>query len=330
MNIKIASVAAASLFAAIPVTAEELRLTHFMSPMHHMQKNVMEPLGQQLSEETGGALTVRIFPAGELSKSPPAQWRSALTGVSDIAFGLPGYTTEEFPRVMLTMSPALFETAEQGTNALWDNIDSFAPDFERAKLLALWSSDPVVLMTSKVPVDSIDDLKGLRIRSPDTVAATLLANWGAVPVPLPASEIYQSLDTGVIDGLLIDPSGVPSFKLNEVVKHVTLGLPTPSSPFFMVMNQRRYDALSEAERNAVDARSGRELSLASATSYAGEADHGMQILRDASIDIITLTDEARAEFMPGAEQVTQGLAEVATQAGVENAGDIVAKLSSGK
>src|SRR5690606_19652803 len=171
---------------------------------------------------------------GELSRSPAAQWRSALTGVSDIAFGLPGYTTEEFPRTMLSMSPALFDTAEEGTNAIRDNIDLIAPDFARAHLLVLWSSEPAILMTRNVPVRSIEDLAGLKIRTADQVAATLLTNWGAVPVPLPASEIYMALDTGVIDGLFIDPSGVPSFRLEEVVKFATLGLPTPSSTFFIV------------------------------------------------------------------------------------------------
>src|SRR5690606_35459619 len=142
--------------------------------------------------------------------------------------------------------------------------------FARAHLLGLWSSEPAILMTRNVPVRSIEDLAGLKIRTADQVAATLLTNWGAVPVPLPASEIYMALDTGVIDGLFIDPSGVPSFRLEEVVKFATLGLPTPSSTFFIVMNQSRYEGLSSDQQALIDDIAGRELSLQSAASYASE------------------------------------------------------------
>ncbi|WP_113156458.1 TRAP transporter substrate-binding protein [Nitratireductor sp. OM-1] len=307
-------------------SATELKVSHFMSPMHHMQARVLEPWTQNLASEAAGDLTFRIFPSGELSKSPVAQWKTALTGVTDIAFGLPGYTTENFPRTMLTVSPGLFETAAEATNAIWDNIEDIAPDYERAKLLALWGSEPAVLMTRNTPVKSLADVKGLKIRTADQVSASIIEAWGGTPVPLPASEIYTAMDTGVIDGLFIDPSGVPSFRLDEVVNHVTLGLPTPSSAFFLVMNQNAWNGLTDAQKALLDGLSGRQLSLDSAASYAKEAERGMDILKSAGKNTVTLNAEAQAEFVEATRPVADKLVADANGRGVENAADIASAL----
>ncbi|WP_244467900.1 TRAP transporter substrate-binding protein [Nitratireductor soli] len=310
--------------------ATELKVSHFMSPMHHMQARVLEPMAAKLAEATGDELTFRFFPSGELSKSPAAQWKTALTGVTDIAFGLPGYTTENFPRTMLAVSPGLFETAADATNAIWDDIDDIAPDYERARLLALWGSEPAVLMTRNKPVSTLADVKGLKIRTADQISAAIIEAWGGTPVPLPASEIYSAMDTGVIDGLFIDPSGVPSFRLDEVVNHVTLGLPTPSSAFFLVMNQNAWNGLTETQKAALDGLRGRQLSLDSAASYAEEAEHGMDILKKAGKDIITLGAEAQAAFADATRPVADKLVTEAEGRGVANAADIAAALGSKK
>jgi hypothetical protein len=56
-----------------------------MSSQHPMDRHVMTPL----AEATDGALTIRIFPAGELGAGPNQQCRRAVTAVADIALDLP-------------------------------------------------------------------------------------------------------------------------------------------------------------------------------------------------------------------------------------------------
>ena len=53
--------------------------------------------------------------------------------------------------------------------------------------------------TSKVPIRGIEDLKGVKVRSPEGLAATVFERAGASPVALPSSEVCTSLDKGVID-----------------------------------------------------------------------------------------------------------------------------------
>lgn len=52
---------------------------------------------------------------------------------------------------------------------------------------------------SKVPLDGVDDLKGLKLRAPEGLVQQVFAAAGAAPVNLPGSEVFTSLDKGVID-----------------------------------------------------------------------------------------------------------------------------------
>ena len=54
-------------------------------------------------------------------------------------------------------------------------------------------------LVSKVPLDGVDDLKGLKMRAPEGLVQSVFAAAGAAPVNLPGSEVYTSLDKGVID-----------------------------------------------------------------------------------------------------------------------------------
>ncbi len=54
-------------------------------------------------------------------------------------------------------------------------------------------------LVSKVPLDGVADLKGLKIRAPEGLVANVFAAAGAAPVNLPGSEVYTALDKGVID-----------------------------------------------------------------------------------------------------------------------------------
>lgn len=305
---------------AITVThadAAELRLAHFMSPMHHMQKRMMEPLAEKLAAETDGEVTLRIFPSGELSKSAAAQWKTALTGVADITFGLQGYTSETFPRTMFVVAPGLFHSSTEATKALWENIDALAPDYERAKLLAAWAAEPAIIMTKTVPVETMDDMKGLKIRTADQVGAAIVQAMGGTPVPLPASEMYTALDTGVIDGIMSDASTIASFKLHEVANYFTVGLPSSTSAYFMVMNKDSFGNLTEEQQAKLDALTGQELSMTASKSYADEAAHGLQMVREAGKTIIEVQPAVLEDFHAKSDIVVQSMLQAAEAAGID-------------
>ena len=73
---------------------------------------------------------------------------------------------------------------------------------------------------SRVPLDGVDDLKGLKLRAPEGPIANVFAAAGAAPVNLPSSEVFTSLDKGVVDAADYSVFSVNQAQgLNTVAKH---------------------------------------------------------------------------------------------------------------
>ena len=78
--------------------------------------------------------------------------------------------------------------------------------------------------------------------------------------------MYNALKTGVVDGLMVAPSVIRSFKIGEVAKYYTMG-PFANTAFFLVMNKKAYDGLSAEHKKIVDETSGEALSVKAAGIY---------------------------------------------------------------
>ena len=75
-----AAMVAGCVLLAGPAAALELKLAHFMSPKHPMDRFIMRPWTEQIAKQSGGALKIRIYPGGALGKGPVAQFKRAVDG----------------------------------------------------------------------------------------------------------------------------------------------------------------------------------------------------------------------------------------------------------
>lgn len=281
-------VSAMGLGVSQPVAAE-LKLAHFMSPKHPMDKFVMRPWSKKVAELSGGKLTVQIFPGGALGAGGPPQFGRAVDGVADITFGLQGFTSDLFPRTRMVELPGLSGGAAHATNAMWDAYDLISSEYSRVKVLALWVNDEQILM-SKKPIRTLADLKGLKVRVPTKTQAKTIEALGGVPVFMGITDTYSALDTGVIDVIMSGGSTIKSFKFGEVAKYFTVGLPINGSTFFLVMNKAAYEGLPADQRAIIDQTTGRELSLQAAAFY-GRAGKGSlkKVGETPSLEVIELS-----------------------------------------
>lgn len=275
--------------------AEELKLADFQPPTHFIAETTYGPFAQSIADATGGELTVKVYMGGELGAGPAEQYSRVVDGVADIAFGLPGYTATNFPLTLINELPGVI-TAEGGTQAMMSNIDMLADEYRRVKLLGLWNNAPNLILTSEKAITSIDDLKGLKIRVPSRNAGLVVEAWGASPVSMPAPEIYNAMQTGVIDGAMIDPTTLKSFRLAEVTKYITQGMDTTISEFFLIMNRDSFDALDDTAQKAV-LEAGRAAALTSAQAWLTVAEKAMaDFAATEGKEVITLSDDAAAKF----------------------------------
>ncbi|MFN3351198.1 TRAP transporter substrate-binding protein [Pseudorhodoplanes sp.] len=263
--------AAAAAASALPMVrafaAEELKLASFVPPTHSIWVNPITPWAKEVEAKSGGKMTVRLFPSMQLGGKPPELYRQMATGIADIVFTLPGYTSGDFPMLSMTELPGTAESAEDGTRKLWANMKFFEKELEAAKVLMLWNSDNAGLMSREKPIRTLADMKGMRIRTPSAAQSAQLEALGAIPVSMPVTQIYNSLERGVIDATMIPLSAMLDFKLLEVVKHLTTGAPLGRSPFMVTMNRKRYEGLPPDLKKVIDDTTGLEMSLGGARSY---------------------------------------------------------------
>lgn len=309
-------------------SGKELSIAHFMSPKHPMHAKVMEPMSVALGEVSDGNLTARVYPGGELGSGPVEQYNRAVDGVADIAFGIPEYTPAIFPKTGVIALPGVGKSEVDATNALWSVKEEYlADEFARVHLLALWAFDGAILMSVDKPIRSLADLEGMKMRSPGAMGTKVLEAWGATPVNMPISEAYNALSTGVVDGIMVSPSGIRSFKLNEVVNHITVNVPTVMGAQYLVMNRESWDALSEEQQAHLGDVSGEALSIQAAEAYAAASQSGLDLAVESGLEIIELDDAAIAEFVAAAQPVFDTTIAELEAGGVDGA-DLLAKIQS--
>lgn len=272
-----------------PVT---LTLAHPFPAEHPIHVNLMEPFVEDVSEATDGTVTIEIHPAGALT-APTDAYDNAASGAIDIGWALHGYTPGRFPLTDVIDLPFQFEGSEQATEALWTLYDEFPEiqdEYSDTHILALWTHDLGNLYTVDAPVTE-PDLSGLTLRGPGPVQLDMIEAMGGSGVVLPAPELYDSLERGVIDGLVIADTGIQSFTLHEVVNYAML-MNLYVSTQFLAMNQGTWNSLSPAQQEAIEAASGREMSLRGAQVYDAEREAVVQRYDEWGIEVFEVTDLA--------------------------------------
>lgn len=294
---RLAAALALSALAAGGARAEELSFAHFVPPAHTITASTVEPLANGVSEATGGDLTIRVYPGGELGAGPLEQYVRVLQGVADMAWGLQGYTSSQFPKTMIAELPGVIDNGKFGYPALWAAYDLIKGEYPGTRPIALWTAEPNIIIMKDKDVRTPDDLKGLKIRVSGSAAAAAVEALGATPVQMPANEIYNSLQTGLIDGVITGASAVTDFKINEVADSYTLGAPLGRITFFVVMNEARYQGLSDAQKAALDKYSGEWLSESAERGWNAKADQTIESLKaDPNKTVIELDEAAVAQF----------------------------------
>lgn len=306
MNIKTTFVAAAlALSTAIPALAQELKFASFTPPFHTVTASVIDKLAADVSAATNGSLTVRAFHGGELGAGPVEQYVRAVQGVAEITWGLPGYTSSQFKKTMIVELPGVVPEGKTGYDAIWDAFDAqLSGEFPATVPLALWTSEPAIMIMRDKVINTPADLAGLKIRVAGATAAEVATALGATPVQMPITQVYNALQTGLIDGVFTGASTLSDFKLDEVASSYTIGAPLGRLAFFVVMNEAAYTGLSTDAKAALDGAIGRSLSQSAEEAWNAAAEAAVAAARTTGDNTFVDLDAA------GAQQFADAVSEV--------------------
>lgn len=251
-------------------TAQPIQLSiSLMTPPKHLRNTtVILPWIKLVEERTQGA--VKIIPHFSSTLSPPAEsFEGTTTGVIDIAeaytFGNPG----RFSLSETLMLPHMgFPTSLSSSRALWHLYKTFPEvkaEYAGVKMLWLMATPSAKLNTKKKGVKSLEDLKGMKIAVSGATMVKVGKTLGLSPVTMSTNDLYEAADKGVIDGFVRPVELLVSRRLGEVTKYVT-DINLGHDLFFVVMNQKKWDALPPAVQKVFE-----ELSGDWAVDFAGTA-----------------------------------------------------------
>ena len=279
----------------VPVKAEtiELKFAHFMSPKHIQHQKSFDPFTKKVAELTKGQVKIKIYPGGALGK--PKQLPDAVkTGITDIAFIIPSYTTARFPRISALDLPFLCDSATQTTEVIYDLWDKhFAADFKDYKVLWLYSAGPGQLQSATKAMPTAASLNGMKMRAPSAYMSKALKLLGSNPVGMPISKLTMSLQKKVIDGMLTPYSAVQDFRLFDLVTHIT-ELNMYVTPMAVVMNKAKYNGLPDFAKKAIDEASGKQWGMHAGKVYD---EHDGNTLKE-----IKKRGKIKVYNLPGAEK----------------------------
>ena len=122
--------------------------------------------------------------------------------------------------------------------------------------------------------------------------------------PMGPGDVYQSLERGILDGYIFEFTGLEAFRLPEVTNHYT-EVRFYAGAFVIGMNQESFDALPPDLQQIIEEESGRAMSLEFSYLFqANDRASRAKMIAEGG-NVITVSDEALAEFQVAADEYTQ-------------------------
>ena len=249
---------AAAVVAALSGAAQaqqpiEVKVAEFVGAQHFMTKWLVQ-WGEKLEKASSGRLAFKHFPGAQMAPTP-AHYDLARTGQADVSWFLHGGTPGRFPLTEISHLPYMVGSAEIGTKVLNDEqlrAKYLDAEHKGVKVLLLLTHQPGNVHTTKKPIRTADDMKGLRIRFSSPTIKDFVAALGGTAVGVQPNEQLEQLQKGTLDGTFIDYGGAGiAFKMGGTLKYSTEMYSYVSS-FGVAMNPEFYGRLPADLKKLVD------------------------------------------------------------------------------
>lgn len=252
----IAATGATLLLGAAAAQAQQvqMRISSQVPTAHHLHK-MLEGFAADVKARTNGEVQVQVFPAEQLHKAAenhPAVARGAV----EAAVSVNQQWGSTLPEMNVVVIPYFFSDLNK--------IKKF-PGSEPAKILEkkleekgvhnlawFYITRQAIYTSGKKPLLVPDDFKGMKVRGFNALFDTSLTAVGAATSAMPGPEVYNALQTGVLDAGLTDVSAAFSRRFYEVQKFGTV-TPSLTVYFHLYVNPRWFAGLSPAHRSALEA-----------------------------------------------------------------------------
>lgn len=286
----------------------KFKMGHMNSPDHVQDTKSMTPFSKEAAELTDNRVTFQIYPGGALGGAKET-YDNISTGIMDAGWGLQGYNAGKFPVHSVLQLP--FLTGGNGAELsivaqkLYDEFPEIQEEYSDVKLLWVHAADPYAIMTKGKEVKSFEDVKGLKLRTPSVEAGKMIESWGATPVSLPAPDIYDAMQKGVIDGGVLPIAAIKDFNLFDVVDYVALG-DFNTSLYYVSMNKNSWNKISPEDQKLLEeSLLGVPMAERSGAAFDEQKVEAEKQAKEGGTKFITLPEEELKKFKDVSKVVTE-------------------------
>ena len=252
----IAAIVAVSIFgitgSSMAADSIKMRISHQLPPKHHLAP-IIDTFAADIEKLSGNTIDVQVYGANQLFK-PKENYPAVAKGSIEAAVSVNFQWGSTIPVMNVTLMPYSFTNLD----SMAKFADSPVAQFLNSKLEAkgvknvawLFITNTSIFTSNDKPLIAPADFKGVKIRGLNKLIDSGLRALGAAPSAMSGSQVYQALQTGVIDAGLTDVSAAYSRKYYEVQKYGSVS-PSFSVFFHIYVNPKWYAGLTDVQKDAI-------------------------------------------------------------------------------
>lgn len=232
------------------VHAETLKLTHQWPQGDGRDKGARRFVDEVVKQDP--SFKFRIYPGASLISNPLKQIDALAGGSVDLSIFPLIYAVGKAPEFSITILPGAI-------NSVQDAMRFKGTDYEKRlqavaekqgfHILTWWWTEGGIADRVR-PITTPDTVNGLKFRGADRTIDTMLKQAGASVFSMPSTELYNAMQSGVLDGLMTSYETFMSMRLYEQVKYATLGGDYTMFVVFqpLVISTKAWNALTPAQK----------------------------------------------------------------------------------
>ncbi|MGX9963993.1 TRAP transporter substrate-binding protein [Roseomonas sp. F4] len=282
-------------------TTFTFRLHSFSSPTALDHTLHLDPWAAKVAQESGGRIKIDVFPAMQLGGQPRDLVQQLEDGVVDMIWTVPGFTPGRFMGTEGLELPFL-NTGLSATEspAAMEFIAKHLADTEYRgiKIIAVHATDRALVHTSRKPIRTMEDFRGLKLRVAGRFIGEAVTALGGTPVGIPLGGVYEATARNQVDGFLINWAITQPFRLYEVAKFHSEppGVGLFQGMILTLMNGRSYNRLPPDLKAVIDANSGPALAANRGAIWDTQTKPAVDATIAAGNEIIAIGDAEKARW----------------------------------
>lgn len=239
-------------------------------------------------------ITVQPFFSGTLV-SLTTPYQEVINGVADAVHIIPGGESDHF--YVANAIQAFYSWGTKTPRVVYETVcdlynqsKDFSSEYKGVVPYGICNLGEPMYLITKTPIRTLADLKGKSIRIAADEQAALITAFGGEPIRLQVPEMMESLQKGVIDGVMLGAESLQSMHFAEVCKYATALKLVAAFSVQKFISEKTFNKFTDAQKTVFNEVS-KEYDYKSIDAGLASEQSAMKYAKEAGVEFITLTDD---------------------------------------